>query len=343
MLDVVNLSVSTRKPMQPPVEEASTRVSQQDLALALYEVSVRLPNAALEALYKSDLGESITVATQDQNWWFRRLEYLVGKDLVMYERIGSDTWEEVYNQIATYGPKFTSRHDYRSLLLVRTLLDIGADPRDWGLLMYDVVRSGNLDVLQLLLQDERSAWLLDGALGKAIEQENRDMIEMLLADKQVDPSRYNHDDFIVAVGTGDIQVVEWLLADARVDPAARDNAAISICCKRGYVDILDLLLADDRVINHYALDEHKNDRSYLDLAAEHSHTAVIELLLDVLSPALDVVSLVLVAACRSSRLDTCAALMQYLLENDGQIPKKAIIAARTRRRTDVLQLLERSM
>lgn len=328
--------------MQVSVDPDSKRVSEADLALALYEVSVRASNSTLEALYRSDLGQSITVARQDQNWWFRRLEYLVGKQLIMYERTGNDTWEGVYNQIATYGAKFTPKHSYDSLLLVRTLLDIGADPRDWGLLIYDVVRSGNVDVLKLLLQDERSAWLVDGALGEAIREENRDMIDILLDRNEVDPSRYNNDDFIVAVQTGDIEVVERLLADSRVNPAARENAAINICCKRGYADILDLLLDDDRVIDHYALDEHSNDRLYLDLAAEHSHSRVIEVLLDALNPSLDNVDIALITACRVARLDTCVALVECLLENDAQIPEKAFIAARTRRRADVLEMLERA-
>ena len=327
--------------MRLGVDPVDQRVSQQDLTLALYEVSVRLPNPTIEALYKSDLGESITVATQDPNWWFRRLEYLVGKNLTMYERTGSDTWEEVYNQIAENGPKFNRRHSYHSLLLVRTLLDIGANPGDWGLLMYDVVASGNLDVLKLLLQDERTDRMLDGTLGAAIEAENREMIKILLSDSRIDPSRYKNSDFTTAVEIGDIEVVQWLLADTRVNPVARENAAITICCKRGYDDILELLLADQRVMNQYMLDEHGNDRLYLNLAAEHSHTTVINLLLEALNSSLEVVSNVLVTACRRSRLDTCELLIEYLTENDGQIPKEAISAARSRRRTDVLEMLER--
>ena len=54
-----------RKPMRLGVDPLDRRVNQADLEKSLYEVSVRLPDSVLEALYKSDLGQSISVASQD--------------------------------------------------------------------------------------------------------------------------------------------------------------------------------------------------------------------------------------------------------------------------------------
>lgn len=133
--------VATRKPMRLGVDPLDRRVNQADLEKSLYEVSVRLPDSVLQALYKSDLGQSISVASQDQNWWYRRVEHLVTeaqlagflpKDVKIEYKIGD--WQTVYQSLVSgrhpdgqvrFG--FVRRSIYTPLT-VQVLLDLGANP-----------------------------------------------------------------------------------------------------------------------------------------------------------------------------------------------------------------------
>ena len=244
----------------------------------------------------------------------------------------------MYRSLERAGVRFSTKQDNRSLLLTQVLLDVGADPRDSPLLMYDVVSAGNPSVLKLLLSDGRA--MIDGILDEAISTENTEMVSILLANKRVDPSIYSNSALMVAVDRGDISVVQMLLTDPRVNPSDRENSTVVRCCQRGYADILRVLLADKRVTDQYSLDDYANDDLYLEISVEHSHTEVVELLMDTLSPSLEAVERVLKVAARRSRLDTCESLVKYLIEEDRPIPEEAIAAARTRRRTDLLYLFD---
>lgn len=329
--------------MRLGTEPIPRRVERPDLEQSLYEISLRLPDATLAALYRSDLGEALSKASSDQVWWFRRTEFLVRKTLTMRKPEPGDSWARVYHSIAGHGPKFHWKHDYNSLLLVQVLLEIGADPSDRSdpLLIGNVIDAGNPAVLRLLLADDRVSLMLDGALDLAIYAMNREMVRTLLDDERIDPSAYNSDSIIACAETGDATVMEWLLSDPRVDPSTAENRPVYLCCKHGYADILSLLFEDDRVIAEANRDWGSTDETYLESAAAGSHNEVIDVLLEVLEPNSDAVGNALVTACRSARLDTCEVLVQYLWDIEVDIPQRAIAAARTRGRADVLDLLTR--
>lgn len=97
--------------MRLGVEPISRRVERPALEQSLYEISLRLPDATLDALYQSDLGNALSKASEDEVWWFRRTEFLVRKTLTMRKPESGDSWARVYHSIAAHGPKFSWKHE----------------------------------------------------------------------------------------------------------------------------------------------------------------------------------------------------------------------------------------
>jgi hypothetical protein len=82
-------------------------------------------------------------------------------------------------------------------------------------------------------------------------------IELMLADKRVDPSALDNDAIRWASANGHHKCVALLLADERVDPTDEDNEAIKAASCYGHHECVALLLADQSVDpsaeNNYAI------------------------------------------------------------------------------------------
>ncbi|CAH6421201.1 Hypothetical protein POVR2_LOCUS304, partial [uncultured virus] len=143
-------------------------------------VSIRLPDKVLEALYKSTLGQSISIASLDQNWWYRRVEHLVAeavlagnlsKDAKLTYRLGD--WAFIYNALTTSLSwtrskfQFIQRRSY-TVLLVEVLLDLGADSSIPGSVDH-VAMSGTPEALSLILANPLAGKLTTPAIMHAIQ------------------------------------------------------------------------------------------------------------------------------------------------------------------------------
>ena len=74
--------------------------AQEQLLSTLYEVSIRLPEATVQALVHQhpSIMSAIASAGMDENWWFKRVEFLVGRELEIshYKRDQGDSRARVY-------------------------------------------------------------------------------------------------------------------------------------------------------------------------------------------------------------------------------------------------------
>ena len=83
---------------------------------------------------------------------------------------------------------------------------------------YDMVKNGNIDVVDLLLYDER-----------------------------VEPAEYNNRAFRAAAHKGHLNIVVRLLQDHRIDPSDKENMALGDAITFGHREIEEILLQDARV------------------------------------------------------------------------------------------------
>ena len=227
------------------------QVAREDLSRSLYEVSVRLPNQTLLALYSSTLGPAISQAAQDQVWWFRRTEYLVKRPLTY--QLGD--WAGVYASLDKYGLQFEPGHDYSTVLMIEVLLEVGDRVDDTAL--HYVATRGSREVMSLALsladvdtEDEETGVIIVSAA----EVGNEETLAVLLEDGRIDPTYDGNLAVRYATSEGYIDCVKLLLADNRVDASAEHNEAIHDVIKYRFYDIFDLLLGNKRVID-YGLDQ----------------------------------------------------------------------------------------
>ena len=80
---------------------------------------------------------------------------------------------------------------------------------------------------------------------KSVESNNIKQVELLLKDKDVDPSLGNSLCISVASLKGHIEIVRLLLNDKRADPS--DNPSIIAANTFKFYNVVQLLWADDRV------------------------------------------------------------------------------------------------
>lgn len=179
----------------------------------LFQVTCCLTNSELRSFGEAGAWSFLLQLASNQEWWYRRTEWLVQKKLEW--RAGD--WSTVYKSLLEQGLVFGPRPNYGSTLLISVLLEIGADPSQHGsYCLSQACLSDNLEGVRLLLADGR-ADPEDGSdycLLYAVENENRDMIKLLLDDGRENPNSC----FCEAVETGDEVIVAMLIADKRVNP-----------------------------------------------------------------------------------------------------------------------------
>lgn len=114
---------------------------------------------------------------------------------------------------------------------------------------YNACRSGNSELVQLFLWDDRvDPSLNDGfALLLAVDSGSFETVFALLEDDRVDPSVRNNQSFITAVEKGNIDIVEMLAKDIRVDTSTRNSQALLKAVESNDMHILVYLLEETAV------------------------------------------------------------------------------------------------
>ena len=129
-------------------------------------------------------------------------------------------------------------------------------------------RNGHSTIVSLLLTDYRVKFL------DACNSGDIEVVKLLLADERVDPSSNKNKSIEKASQNGHADVVRLLLADNRVNPADQDNEAIKNASENGHADVVRLLLADNRV------NPADQDNEAIKRASEYGYADVVKLLLD---------------------------------------------------------------
>lgn len=108
------------------------------------------------------------------------------------------------------------------------------------------IQVDNTEILKLLIHDEKKrfdpAASSNHALMNAVLIGNMDILELLLADNRVDPGADNNTAIRIAASLGNTAAVSLLLAHPRVNPSAADNAAMFCALEEGNGEVVRLLL-----------------------------------------------------------------------------------------------------
>ena len=115
----------------------------------------------------------------------------------------------------------------------------------------DAMRNNNIKKVELLLKNkdvdpsinDNQAIIYASSVGYII----LDIIKLLLNDPRVDPSENNNQAIKAASENGYTNVVKLLLQHPRVDPSSNNNYAINHAAYQGHFDVVKLLLKDERV------------------------------------------------------------------------------------------------
>lgn len=319
--------------MQLGITPVQRRVTQEDLSLALHEITMRVPNETLKSLARTPLWSAVAVASRDVNWWFARTQQLLaeaGIRRLPEWRVGD--WNRVYKSLALYGPTFDARHNYRSTLLVQVLLEIGADPAQNKELVGNVTRDDNAEALSILLADPRIdvTNYRDNPIWIAARRGRADVLKVLLADGRIDPDADENLPFTDAVDEHETECVRLLLADPRVDPSDQGNKALLTAATYGYADIVELLLSDEQVQDRE--DEMAVDDYGLERAMLGSHADVVKLILG--REDLQFLSWSLTEACKGSSFETVKLLFDDPRSHPADRDNAALKYARKRRDRD---------
>lgn len=130
----------------------------------------------------------------------------------------------------------------------------------------------------------------------AIRCERREIAELLIKDKRIDPSFSDNWVICEVVKRGFINLLKLLLKDKRIDPNVNYNEPLCIAAKEGHYEITKLLLdflqgdGDDALFNaarqgHEKIvellldDERINTEGALSIALESGHKRIVRLLL----------------------------------------------------------------
>ncbi len=103
-------------------------------------------------------------------------------------------------------------------------------------------QSGTLDVVKVLLQDERIGEPSMTALYSAVEREQVETVRLLLEDERFDPSDDENEALKIASVHGYITLVKILLQDERVRSTADKSLMFKYAAQDDHVNVAKLLL-----------------------------------------------------------------------------------------------------
>ncbi len=135
--------------------------------------------------------------------------------------------------------------------------------------------NGNNLAVNVLLADKRvnPSVNTNYAIKVASNRGHTKVVKLLLADPRVDPSTNNSYPIRTASMHGRTELVKLLLANPRIDPSDENNYAIKMASGMGRTEVVKLLLADPRV------DPSDNNNQAIQVASERGHIEVMKLLL----------------------------------------------------------------
>ena len=299
----------------------------------LSEVTVRVDNSVLENLYKTELYTSISILAKNQSWWYKRVCWLTGRDLTWH----SGNWAEVYASLDKNGLEFTDQQNYNSTILVRVLLELGADHSEHTLRIFD---SKNRDAIRLLLEYPLS--YDDYLLEAIIKTEDTDLIRLFV-------SKYpDIEDASSALSSsirlGDIQTVKFFLGlGVTLDGLELDSALVD-CIRYNYINLIEFL------VNLEDVEYMVNFNDLLQQAVELDRPEILKIIvpyfkIDLMSP-INEEYLILGwqyafnFACKFRSLEIIELLM--IVELDPMFGGgNALWLARKYDRQDVIELLEK--
>ncbi|CAH6419537.1 Hypothetical protein POVR2_LOCUS41 [uncultured virus] len=274
------------------------------LPFIVYEVTMRAALPTLEAMSQTSLWSDIVAAQCDQNWWHRRVEYLVGTSVKFVQ----GDWKRVHKSLYEHGLTISTKQDLACPLVLQVLYEIGAevDEDQLCLLMVCTVAGYNdSQSMQLILDDERfgptrGLWALCAACDVGPAMTKVVLSHPSLGDS-IDLTRITSDPLVRAVGSDNIETVRLLLADPRLDRMIRTSYAMSVAISDCHMDIAMLLIADKRApISHNTIlmacqsdqlevieklvadprvDIGDNDNKLLEVAMSRGHLEIAQLLL----------------------------------------------------------------
>lgn len=205
----------------------------------LYEITARLANSDLRTLCTSGLWPRVKLLSQDQNWWHARVCHLLRRPIP----IEKARWQHIYNSLVLHERKFHANQDWKCPVLVRLLLEEGADPsipityderRHIGKLYRLISRAPRMIRMSPLILYSRAG--------------NVEAVQLLLADQRVDPTLEEGGLAIQeACIHSRIDVLQLLLRDGRADPCARKNEAFRRAMMGHQAEVLGVLFTDPRV------------------------------------------------------------------------------------------------
>jgi hypothetical protein len=76
---------------------------------------------------------------------------------------------------------------------------------------------------------------------------NRNILELLIKNKKIDPSSRNNSLISILSGQGDVELIKLLLQDPRVDPSVNNNEALVKAAKLAHYEIVGILLKNSKI------------------------------------------------------------------------------------------------
>lgn len=231
----------------------------------LFHITACLDNDTLLRLYLVGLASIISEFARSQLWWYHRTQWLVCREVdwidgetdVRVRTSGSALvgqgacWKRGYIALQNQGPEFTTTADYNSVVLVHTLLAIGANP---SLALKAIIRGGNPEVIRLVFRSKKLRLELVHCyeLEKLVLVEDvelvREFVRMLSEIDDSDSVRSFIDETLPvslceAVDIGDLEIVRYLATLNPVLPRADKQELIKSCVQRDWSDMLSLVLS----------------------------------------------------------------------------------------------------
>jgi hypothetical protein len=128
-------------------------------------------------------------------------------------------------------------------------------------------KTGDTELLQLLLKCKPEKKLYNMALILAIENHHTEAVKILLNDPNTNPKRDHHEFLILAIEKQNTEIVKVLLEDPTINTGIKNNVPVYKAIDGKNVEILKILLqhpnidptADKSDILRYALKNHKAD------------------------------------------------------------------------------------
>lgn len=214
----------------------------------LENLLVSLDNDQIQEFYLNpELKDKVTYIIGRNEFWWKRVGYLLDADLEYDER----NWSKVYAELLPFTKEY---NDYKEMYRAITNVNEYMEKDRHGL---DVlrVRKGkdakeiNENLLILLIESGKVASNFDNdfPIRDASKKGLVNVVTFLLKDPNVDPAAKDNTPIIKAAKKRHFEIVKLLLADNRVDPNARDGNILDDVCQANNTKLLLEMLADPRV------------------------------------------------------------------------------------------------